>query len=242
MMERLQKVLAHAGVASRRKCEELILQRRVKVNGQLITKLGTKVDPSNDQIEVDGKMIQIERKKTFLFYKPKKVITSMTDPQGRRVVADYFSDVPERIYPVGRLDYQTEGLLLLTNDGELAHRLAHPRFEVEKEYIAAVRGKPCKSKLERLRKGIRLEDGWTAPAKVRMLHSTAEQSQLQLIIHEGRNRLVRRMCRAIGHPVIHLIRTRVAFLTLAGLRKGEFRELTQQESQRLKRLLLGESV
>lgn len=236
-MERLQKVLAHAGIASRRKSEELILQRRVKVNGQLVTKLGTKVDPSEDQIEVDGKVIQIERKKTFLFYKPKAVITSMTDPQGRRVVVDYFTKVSERVYPVGRLDYQTEGLLLLTNDGELAHRLAHPRFEVEKEYIATVRGKPCKSKLERLRKGIRLEDGWTAPAQVQLLRSTAERSQLQLIIHEGRNRLVRRMCQAIGHPVIHLVRTRVAFLTLAGLRKGEFRELTQQESRRLGELV-----
>lgn len=237
-MERLQKVLAHAGIASRRKSEELIMSGSVKVNGELVTTLGFKVDPTKDQIEVNGKPVQVEPKKTLLFYKPKSVITSMTDPQGRGVVADYFTAIPERVYPVGRLDYHTEGLLVLTNDGELAHWLTHPRYQVEKEYIATVRGKPCKSKIEWLRKGIMLEDGWTAPAKVQLLRSNGNHSQLRLIIHEGRNRQVRRMCEAIGHPVIKLIRTRIAFLTLTGLKKGEYRELSSKESQRLKRLLL----
>lgn len=236
-MERLQKVLAHAGVASRRKSEELIASGRVKVNGQRVTQLGVKVDPQADQIEVDGKPIQLESKKTFLFYKPKFVITSMVDPQGRKVVTDYLQKIEERVYPVGRLDYDTEGLLLLTNDGTLAHQLMHPRYQIEKEYIATVKGKPCKRKIERLRSGIRLEDGWTAPAKVERLRSSDGRTKLKIIIHEGRNRQVRRMCQAIGHPVLELTRTRIAFLTLAGLKTGDYRELSAQEHQRLKQLL-----
>src|SRR5690606_39439240 len=142
-MERLQKVLAQAGIASRRKSEKLILSGKVKVNNQRVTQLGIKVDPKNDRIEVDGKPIRMEIKKVFLFYKPKYVITSTMDPQGRKVVTDYLKEIEERVFPVGRLDYETEGLLLLTNDGSLAHQLMHPRYEVEKEYIATVKGKPC---------------------------------------------------------------------------------------------------
>lgn len=237
-MERLQKVLAQAGIASRRKSEQLILAGRVKVNGQRITKLGVKVNPDHDQIEVDGRPIKREKKKIFLFYKPKFVITSMVDPQGRKVVADYLQGIKERVYPVGRLDYDTEGLLLLTNDGSLAHRLMHPRFQIEKEYIATVKGKPCMSKIERLRKGVRLTDGWTAPAKVERLSTKDGRSKLKIIIHEGRNRQIRRMCQAIGHPVLELLRTRVAFLTLTGLKKGSYRELSSQEYDRLKQMLL----
>ncbi|WP_124727290.1 pseudouridine synthase [Staphylospora marina] len=233
-MERLQKVMAMAGVASRRQCENLIREGRVKVNGEWVTAPGMKVDPRKDVIEVDGEPVFLEEKRTFLFYKPSGVITSMSDPRGRKTVADFFRDIPERVFPVGRLDYDTEGLLLVTNDGELANRLLHPRFEVEKVYVATVRGKPDKAAIRTLREGVRLEDGMTAPAKVRVLEASDSRSRLELTIHEGRNRQVRRMCAAVGHPVIHLKRTRLAFLTLSGLRRGEYRELTPQEVKRLR--------
>ena len=207
-MERLQKIIAQAGVASRRKSEELILQGLVKVNGETVTTLGVKVDPDRDRIEVQGKPIRLQRKRLFAFYKPRGVITSMSDPRGRRVVADYFRAIPERVFPVGRLDWDTEGLLLMTNDGELANLLMHPRYEVEKCYHATVQGHPDDAALERLRRGIRLEDGWTAPANVRRIRREKGLTVLEIIIHEGRNRLVRRMCKAVGHPVRHLIRTR----------------------------------
>lgn len=239
-MERLQKVLAQAGVASRRRSEELIRSGRVKVNGQRVTELGTKVNPRQDRIEVDDRPVVLERKRTFLFYKPEQVITSMHDPQGRKVVADYFRHIPERVFPVGRLDYDTEGLLIMTNDGELTHRLLHPRYKVNKVYIATVEGKPGPKALKQLEKGVKLKDGWTAPAKVRFLsHSSRDNtSRLELTIHEGRKRQVRRMLKAVGHQVIHLIRVRFGFLTLEGLSKGEFRELTDEEIQRLKKEIL----
>jgi 23S rRNA pseudouridine2605 synthase len=233
-MERLQKIIARAGVASRRKSEELIRQGQVKVNGKTVTTLGVKVDPLRDRIEVGGKPIRLQRKRLFAFYKPLGVITSMSDPRGRRVVADYFRKIPERVFPVGRLDYDTEGLLLLTNDGELANLLMHPRYEVEKCYQATVMGHPSEEALERLRRGVRLDDGWTAPAKVRRIRRDRENTVLELVIHEGRNRLVRRMCEAVGHPVRHLIRTRIAFVTLDGLTPGTYRELTREEIFRLR--------
>lgn len=233
-MERLQKVIARAGVASRRKSEELILKGQVKVNGETVTKLGVKVDPLRDRIEVRGKPICLQRMRLFAFYKPRGVITSMSDPRGRPVVADYFRSVPERVFPVGRLDWDTEGLLLVTNDGELANLLMHPRYGVEKCYRATVQGDPTDEVLERLRKGVRLEDGLTAPAEVRRIRRGKEQSVLELIIREGRNRIVRRMCEAVGHPVRHLIRTRFAFITLKGLSPGTYRELTREEMERLR--------
>ncbi|MGA9174805.1 MAG: pseudouridine synthase, partial [Thermoactinomyces sp.] len=170
-------------------------------------------------------------------YKPLRVITSMHDPQGRKTVADFFHDIKERVYPVGRLDYDTEGLLLVTNDGNLANHLLHPRYEVEKVYIATVQGKPSQSSIERLRNGVKLEDGITAPAKVRLLETNEKKSKLELIIHEGRNRQVRRMCAAVGHPVEKLIRTRIGFLGINGLKRGEYRELKPEEIQRLKKML-----
>ncbi|PTM58637.1 pseudouridine synthase [Desmospora activa] len=232
-MERLQKVMAHAGVASRRKCEELIRLGRVQVNGHPVTELGRRVDPIKDRIQVDGREIRQESKRYFLFYKPRGVITSLSDPHGRRVVTDFFREVDQRVYPVGRLDYDTEGLLLLTNDGELANRLAHPRHEVDKVYQARVVGHPGEEALQRLRRGIKLEDGWTAPAQVRLLEKEEKGSWLELIIHEGRNRQIRRMLKAIGHPVRRLIRTQVAFLTLDGLRPGRHRELKPAEVTQL---------
>lgn len=236
-VERLQKVLAHAGVASRRQSEEWIKNGRVKVNGRVVTTLGVKVDPMRDRIEVDGKLIHSEKKRTFVFYKPLHVITSMHDPQGRKVVADFFRDVPERVYPVGRLDYDTEGLLLMTNDGDLAQKLLHPRYEVEKVYVATVKGRISKHALRALSSGVILDDGMTAPAQVKLLEANEKRSKVQLTIHEGRNRQVRRMMDAVGHPVIHLIRIKMATFTLKGLKPGQYRECTQREISQLKRQL-----
>jgi 23S rRNA pseudouridine2605 synthase len=235
-MERLQKVMAQAGIASRRRCEELIKSGQVRVNGKVVQELGVKVDPVQDQIEVQGQKIAIERKRTFLFYKPLGVITSLYDPQGRKTVAAYFKKIAERLYPVGRLDYDTEGLLLLTNDGELAHHLAHPRYEVAKVYIATVKGRLTPAALTKLEKGVKLEDGWTAPAHVRVLQTNEEKSKLEVRLHEGRNRQVRRMCQAVGFPVIHLLRKKIGFLTLHGLKRGEYRELTSTEIAKLKKM------
>jgi 23S rRNA pseudouridine2605 synthase len=236
-MERLQKVLAHAGVASRRHCEELIVQGRVQVNGKVVRELGTRVDPGTDRITVDGRPIRLEQHVYLLLYKPTGVITSVSDPQGRRVVTDLLKGVKERVYPVGRLDYDTSGLLLMTNDGELANMLAHPSYEIDKVYRAWVRGIPSPEKVDRLARGIKLEDGMTAPARARLLKTAAagDRALLELTIHEGRNRQVRRMCEAIGHPVLTLERVKLGFLTLEGLEPGQYRPLTTAEVERLKR-------
>lgn len=234
-MERLQKVLARAGIASRRGSEELIQAGKVRVNGHVVTQLGTRVDPTKDQIEVEGRPLKLQKVRTFLFYKPKRVITSLEDPQSRKVVTDYVRHIEERLYPVGRLDYDTEGLLLLTNDGDLAYRLTHPKYEVKKVYQVTVKGIPNSRTLRKLAQGVQLEDGLTAPAEVRLLDTKRGQARLELTIHEGRNRQVRRMCEAVGHPVLHLIRTRISFLTLKGLQVGQVRELSQSEISRLRR-------
>ena len=239
-MERLQKVLAHAGVASRRHCEELIVQGKVQVNGNVVRELGTRVDPQSDQIVVNGRRIQLEEHVHLLLYKPTGVITSVTDPQGRRVVTDLLKGIKERVYPVGRLDYDTSGLLLLTNDGELANKLAHPSYEIDKVYRAWVKGIPTPEKVKKLATGIRLEDGMTSPGEARLLKTDtkAGRALVELTIHEGRNRQVRRMCDAIGHPVITLERIRLGFLTLEGLSAGQFRPLTTTEVERLKQGLV----
>ncbi|WP_038084920.1 pseudouridine synthase [Tumebacillus flagellatus] len=232
MEERLQKVLAQAGVASRRKCEEIITAGQVKVNGTVITELGTKVDPERDRIEVDGQPISFENKVYILLNKPKGVVTTAFDPQGRKTVIDLI-DVQERIYPVGRLDLDTAGLLILTNDGTLANGLMHPSREIDKTYRAWVRGNVKSDSLKALTNGVELEDGLTAPAKVRLLEKGEDESLLEIIIHEGRNRQVRRMCEAVGHPVKSLMRTQLAFLKLGRMRYGEYRELTPPEVERL---------
>lgn len=235
-MERLQKVMAKAGIASRRKCEELIAAGEVKVNGVTVKEAGWKVNPQLDQIEVRGLKIQLEKKVYYLLYKPVGYITSVGDPQQRKTVIDLMQGIPERIYPVGRLDYDTSGLLLLTNDGDLAFQMTHPSHEMEKEYEALVRGKVNKESLERLRKGVKLEDGWTAPARVRVLAEKGANTLLQLAIHEGRNRQVRRMCESVGHPVLKLKRTRIAFLTIGQLKPGKFRPLLLEEVNQLKEI------
>ncbi|PLR99793.1 23S rRNA pseudouridine(2605) synthase RluB [Bacillus sp. T33-2] len=238
-MERLQKVIAHAGVASRRKAEELIREGKVTVNGKTVKELGIKVSPS-DRVEVEGIPLEREEPVYFLFYKPRGVISSVADDKGRKVVTDFFEQIKQRIYPIGRLDYDTSGLLLLTNDGEFANLLMHPSNEIEKVYVAKTKGIPSKEKLRSLERGIRLEDGKTAPARTKLvsLDKKKQTAIIEITIHEGRNRQVRRMFEAIGHPVSKLKRERYGFLTLQGLNTGEIRELTPHEVKQLRALAM----
>ncbi|MEG0472465.1 MAG: pseudouridine synthase [Solibacillus sp.] len=235
-MERLQKVIAYAGVASRRKAEQLIVEGKVKVNGKVIRELGTKV-ASSDTIEVEGVKLEKEDKVYFLLYKPRAYISAVTDDKGRKTVTDIFKKhVHQRIFPVGRLDYDTTGLLLLTNDGEFSNLMTHPKFKIDKTYIARVKGIPTKQGLMKLQGGIKLEDGKTAPAKVSMtsFDEAAGKAICEITIHEGRNRQVRRMFEAIGTPVVKLKRERFAFLDLSGLVAGEYRQLSKHEVKQLR--------
>jgi 23S rRNA pseudouridine2605 synthase len=230
--ERLQKVLARAGFGSRRVCEELIAEGRVTVDGQVAV-LGRRVDPSAAEVEVDGVRVGVAPDLVhWLLHKPAGVVTTASDPEGRRTVLDLVPDEP-RVFPVGRLDYDTEGLLLLTNDGELAHRLTHPSFGVDKEYLAEVDRSPSRGDLRRLREGIELGDGDgpTAPAKVAPL----DERTLRITIHEGRNRQIRRMLEAVGSTVVRLVRVRIGPLTDRRLQAGEWRELTTDEVRALER-------
>ena len=216
--ERLQKVLAAAGLGSRRVCEILIEEERVTVNGDVAV-LGRRVDPETDRIEVDGLRVPVRPGLvTYLLNKPRAVVSTASDPQGRPTVVELVPSEP-RVFPVGRLDTDTEGLLLLTNDGDLAHRLTHPSFGVDKEYLAEVEGTPTPAELRRLREGVELDDGPTAPAKASLVAPVA----IRLVIDEGRNRQVRRMCEAGGHPVRRLVRTRIGPLADRRLKPGEWR-------------------
>jgi len=223
---RLNAYLARAGVASRRKADELIKAGRVTVNGER-GELNTFVE-RRDRVEVDGEGVTAQELAYVLLHKPAGTVTTANDPQGRPTVVDLV-DVPERVVPVGRLDVDTTGALLLTNDGPLAHRLAHPRYGVEKVYVADVEGRPAASALRALSEGVELEDGMTAPATVRRL----APSRVELTLHEGRNRQVRRMLEAVGHPVRRLHRSVYAGLTLEGLEPGAWRELEPSEVKRL---------
>lgn len=238
MLERLQKVIAQAGIASRRDAEQLISAGRVTINGKIVTELGTKVNPKQDRIAVDKKLIKTEKYVYLLLNKPKGVITALEDPQNRKTVAALVASIPERIYPVGRLDYNTEGLLIMTNDGDLTNTLTHPSNEIPKTYLAKVHGYPPEEKLDKLRVGIKLEDGVTAPAKINIVAVDPEKelTTLEMVIHEGKNREIRRMCEAIGHPVKNLKRIKIAFLTLEGLRRGQYRQLLAEEVAELKKL------
>jgi len=238
VVERLQKILSQAGVCSRREAETRILAGRVMINGQVVTELGVKVDPVLDEIVVDGKRIAAQKHIYILLNKPTGVVTTLSDPQRRRTVADLLHGISERVYPVGRLDYHTQGLLLLTNDGDLANRLMHPRQHVDKTYVVKAYGTVSEDRLDILRTGIKLSDGITAPALIRILSVDNEQhfSMVEVTIHEGKNRQIRRMFEAIGHPVKQLERTRIAFLTLQNLPAGSFRHLTKDEVNRLKKL------
>lgn len=234
IMERLQKIIAQAGVASRRKAEALIQEGKVKVNGKVVTELGTKVS-SNCIIEVNGARIEKEQKVYYLLYKPRGVVSTVNDDKGRKSVSDFFNHIHERIYPIGRLDYDTSGLLLVTNDGDFANKLMHPKFKIEKTYIAKVQGIPRPDQLKVFEKGVELEDGKTAPAKVKLISFDKAKGTaiIALTIHEGRNRQVRRMFEAISCPVIKLKREEYGFLTLHGLSTGESRELTPKEVRQL---------
>ncbi len=228
--ERLQKVLARAGIASRRACERLIEDEFVTVNGEVAV-LGRRVNADVDLVEVDGVPIGVKPGLVYyLLHKPPGVVCTADDPQGRPTVVQIVPD-DTRVFPVGRLDHDTEGLLILTNDGDLTHRLTHPSFGVDKEYLAHVEGTPSRGALRQLRQGVELDDGLTAPAKASLL----EPSMLRLVIHEGRNRQVRRMCEAVGHPVKRLVRTRIGPLVDRNLKAGEWRHLQAEEVRELER-------
>ncbi|EKW98591.1 Pseudouridine synthase [Ligilactobacillus saerimneri 30a] len=228
--------MARAGVASRRESERMIKAGRVQVNGQVVKELGTKVTGA-DVVLVDGQLIEREQKVYILFYKPRGVISAAKDDKGRKVVTDFFKDIyQQRLYPVGRLDYDTSGLLLMTNDGDLANKLMHPRYKVNKTYVAKVAGIPTNDELEKLRHGIIIDGRKTAPAKSKVLSTDMKKQTaiVSLTIHEGRNHQVKKMLQAIGHPVKKLKRETYGFLTLKGLTSGEYRELKHDEIELLK--------
>jgi 23S rRNA pseudouridine2605 synthase len=227
---RLQKLLAQLGVASRRKCEELMLAGEVEVDGEVVTRLGTKVDPRAAVIRVQGRRLPPASEHVYLVLnKPRGVVSTMSDPQGRRTLADLVADRPERLFHVGRLDTDTEGLILLTNDGDFAHRMAHPSYEVDKTYVAEVAGQVGRATLRRLREGVVLEDGPVAVSRVKVVSSHGDRSIVELVIHEGRNRIVRRLLDHVGHPVRRLGRTAFGPVRLGDLRVGTVRELTTDE-------------
>lgn len=234
MEERLQKIMAELGVASRRKCEELILQGKVRVNNKIITELGTKVDKQTAVIEVEGRQLTNNIKKVYvLLNKPVGYITSAKDQFNRPTVLDLVADIDERIFPVGRLDYDTEGLLILTNDGELTYKITHPSHNVCKTYTARVKGRVQKSAIEIFKNGIIIEDYKTAPAKLEILKFIDNDTLVNITIHEGRNRQVRKMCDAIGHNVLHLQRISIGKLKLENLSLGKWRYLTAEEVEYL---------
>ncbi len=234
MEERLQKYMASCGVASRRACEEIILAGRVRVNGKPAG-LGMSVDPETDCVEVDGKRIRREAKRVWvMLYKPRGVVSTSFDPQNRKTVQDCIKGIPERLFHVGRLDINSEGLILLTNDGERANRMMHPKYRVEKTYYAVCDGKLTAQEIASLTNGVELEDGMTAPAKIRGARENREgNTSFLIVIHEGRNRQVRRMLEAVGHKTLRLKREKYGPLELGEMKPGEWRYLTEEEIRRL---------
>ncbi len=229
---RLQKVLSAAGVASRRVVENYIVEGRIEVNGRVVTELGTRIDPATDHVSVDGVAVQLDTaKRYYMLNKPRGVVSSMRDEHGRPDLTQFTADLDERVYNVGRLDAETSGLLILTNDGELAHVLAHPSFGVSKTYIAKVEGKVTPQVIQRLKNGIELDDGPIAADKARILQQQADErhSMVELTLHSGRNRIVRRMMDEVGHPVVDLVRRSFGPLNLGTLRSGHLRPLTSAE-------------
>lgn len=233
MEERLQKILARAGIASRRKAEDLIRQGRVAVDGRAMTEPGVKADPDRTRITVDGRPISLEKKIYILLNKPAGYVTTLSDPQGRPIVTDLLSGISQRVFPVGRLDFDTEGALLLTNDGRLAHFILHPRYEVNRTYVAVVEGTPSDAGLRRLREGMLLDGKSTWPAQVRILDRKKGAATLEIVIHEGKKRQVRRMLAEIGHPVRSLKRTAYGRLRLGSLAPGSHRILTQKDLKKI---------
>ncbi len=234
---RLQKYMAACGVASRRKAEEIILSGNVTINGKKITELGTQVDENKDEVRLQGKLLNLEGKKVYLMLnKPKGYVTTVTDPQGRPTIMELLPKIEERVYPIGRLDFATSGLILLTNDGDFTNHMMHPRFKIDKVYVAEVTGVPTEEKLVKMRRGLMIEEQMTAPAKVRIVEVKGNRSKVEIIIHEGRKRQVRRMIKAIGHEIIELERVQIGPLGLQNLPAGACRSLTVAEITAVKKL------
>ncbi|HSN84346.1 MAG TPA: pseudouridine synthase [Polyangiales bacterium] len=241
-MERLQKVLARAGIASRRASEELIKSGRVRVNGRVVTELGTKVDPHKDRVEVDGKRLVAEKPVYYVVHKPREMVTTLDDPEGRATIADLLGRIPERVVPVGRLDYHTSGALLVTNDGDMVDALLRPKSGVPKVYAAKLQGHLDVEELDALRNGVVLDDGYrTKKAEVFVLREERTHTWIQMTLTEGKNRQIHRMGDAIGHRVMRLTRQSFAGISIEGLRPGEYRELKRDELQQLKKKYLNPS-
>lgn len=236
---RLHRFIAQCGLTSRRKAEEWIAEGRVSVNGEVVTTLGVKVIPGVDNVEVDGNPVGMPDYVTYLFYKPRGVVTTLQDTHGRPTVAKFLPPGGPAVKPVGRLDQDTDGLLLMTNEGELAFRLSHPRYSIEKEYKAVVSGIPDEKNLEDLRKGVFIDGRRTAPAQIEMVSQSKKDNTatLQITLHEGRKRQIRLMCQTVGHPVRSLRRVRLAFLTLTKLEPGQMRLLSKVETSRLRQMV-----
>jgi 23S rRNA pseudouridine2605 synthase len=234
MQERLQKILAQAGICSRRAAEELIRAGQVTVDGKVVTEMGLKVDLRTQKITAKGEPVRFSEKKvSVLLNKPEGYVTTLSDPQGRPIVTELLKKVPERLFPVGRLDFDTKGALILTNDGDLAQRVQHPSFEVNKTYLARVTGKPTAAQLTRLEEGLEVDGHLTAPAILKLRKATPQESVLEITIHEGRKRQVRNMFSAIGHEVIELTRIAYGNLQLGSLKPGKFRYLTTADLARI---------
>jgi 23S rRNA pseudouridine2605 synthase len=236
-LPRLQKVLAEMGLASRRQAEEMIREGRVTVNGRA-ARIGDKADPSRDHIKVDGRRVALPSAKVYLLlHKPKNTVTTVEDPEGRPTVLGLVKERGARLFPVGRLDYDAEGFLLLTNDGDLAHRLSHPSFRIPRTYWVKVKGKPSEEEVRKLSRGISLEDGPTAPCRITALRETRENSWMEMTLREGRNRQVKRMWEKMGYPVLKLKRISFAGLALGNLQLGEYRDLRPKEVEKIKRMI-----
>lgn len=236
-MMRLQKYMARCGVASRRKSEEMIKDGLVKVNNKIVTEQGRKIDPDSDIVIIDEKIIRLEKNKVYIILnKPLGYVTTMDDEKDRKIITDLIEGIEERIYPVGRLDMDTSGLIMLTNDGEVTNKITHPRNEVVKKYIAIVEGTPNKSELTRFRKGIMIDGKKTSPAKMKIMKNYETESILEIEINEGRNRQIRIMCEAINHPIKKLKRVAIGEIQIGGLQVGEWRNLDAEEMQYIKSL------
>ncbi|MBC8630712.1 pseudouridine synthase [Paraclostridium tenue] len=236
---RINKYIASCGIASRRKAEELILENRVKVNGNLINELSFQINEKKDKVEVDGKLIGLEEKLVYIMLnKPEGYVTTVKDQFDRKSVIDLVKDIDARVYPIGRLDYETSGLLLLTNDGDLTYKLTHPKHEVDKTYIATVKGIPTQNEITNFEKGLYIEDYKTSPAKIKIVKKNIEKNYAvcEIKIHEGRNRQVRKMCKAINHPVMNLRRKAMGKIVLKDVEIGKYRHLTIEEVNYLKNL------
>lgn len=234
---RLQKFLAQAGIASRRKSEELISNGKVKVNGLIVTELGTTINPETDIVKYNDKKVILEEEKVyFMLHKPIGYVTTAKDEKGRKTVLDLMKGVSQRIYPVGRLDYDTSGLLLLTNDGDLTYKITHPKHEVEKIYVAKVKGVPTPNELDQFQKGLIIDGRKTSRAKINIINTNRTNSVVSITIKEGRNRQVRKMCEAISHPVLELKRIAIGKLSIDNLEVSKYRSLTKEEIRYLQNL------